>query len=146
VLTLHGEVVAIEPASRHVTVKDPKGETSTLEVRSEKDLEGLKAGDRVVVQYFEGATIGKKKPPEAAPLPSLKDGLVLGGPSGKKHAIVAPVEKVDVAHQEITLKGPDGSLETIMVANPEHLIHIKVGDDVVITHNKALALSLEKER
>jgi hypothetical protein len=54
------------------------------------------------------------------------------------------VESVDAINQEVTLKGPDGSLETIEVTNPEHLRRIKVGDKVVITHAEALALSLEK--
>ena len=30
VLTLHGEVVSVDPANRLVTLKGPKGETSTL--------------------------------------------------------------------------------------------------------------------
>ena len=61
VLTLHGEVVAIDPANRFVTVRDPNGHSLKLEVRSEKDLESRKAGDRVVARYFEGAQIDKKK-------------------------------------------------------------------------------------
>ncbi|MGA7760176.1 MAG: hypothetical protein WCA59_00425, partial [Candidatus Binataceae bacterium] len=55
------------------------------------------------------------------------------------------VERVDAANQEITLKGPDGSLETIMVSNPYYRANIKVGDQVVLTRPQALALSLEKE-
>ena len=66
-----------------------------------------------------------------------------GEPSGKERALSAPVERVDALNQEITLKGPDGSLETIMVSNPEYLGHIKVGDRVVITRPQGLAVSLE---
>ena len=68
-----------------------------------------------------------------------------GGPSGKQHALGASVERVDAMNQEITLKGPDGSLETIMVSNPEYLSHVKVGDRVVIMRPQGLALSLERE-
>jgi len=53
------------------------------------------------------------------------------------------VERVDAANQEITLKRPDGSLETIVVSNPEHLGNVKVGDRLVITRPQALALSPE---
>ena len=53
------------------------------------------------------------------------------------------VERVDAANQEITLKGPDGSLETIVVSDPEHLGNVKVGDRVVVTRPQALALSVE---
>ncbi len=43
------------------------------------------------------------------------------------------------------LKAADGSIETIMVTNPEYLNHIKTGDQVVITRAQALTLSVEKE-
>lgn len=59
--------------------------------------------------------------------------------------IVASVEAIDEVDQEVTLKRPDGSLETLMVTNPEYLERIKVGDEVVITRGQALALSVDKE-
>jgi hypothetical protein len=148
VLTIHGEIVAIDRTNRLVTLNSPTGETSTLEARNEKDLEPLKVGDRVLIRYFEGGQISKNKQREAASPFSLKQGMIagkLGGPSAKKHALVATVEAVDAAEQEITLRGPDGSLETIMVANPEYLRHVKAGDHVGISHAQALALSFEKE-
>jgi len=148
VLTLHGKVIALEPANRRVTLKGPNGEAETLEVRKEKDLDAIKVGDRVVVRYFEGVQIHKKRPGEIIPLPSLKDGIVdaeAGGKAKNKHAVVASVEAVDAGDQEVTLKAPDGSLETIMVANPEYLGRLKRGDQVVITRAQALALSVQKE-
>jgi hypothetical protein len=148
VLTLRGEVVAVDPAKLLVTVKSAEGRYSNLEARREQDLQGLKVGDRITVRYFEGAQIREGSLGETVPKFSLKDGMMgatLGGPSRKKHALVASVEKVDEVNQEVTLKGPDGSLETIMVANPAYLKNIKVGDQVGMTSVQALALSLEKE-
>ena len=148
VLTLHGEIVSIDRGNRIVTLKSPSGETSTLEARNEKDLEPLKVGDYVLIRYFEGAQIGRNKQREAGPTFSLKDGIIagkLGGPSVKEHALILTVEALDAAEQEVTLRGPDGSLETIMVANPGYLRHIKTGDRVGISHAQALALSFEKE-
>jgi hypothetical protein len=145
VLTLRGEVVAIDSANRLVTVGDVNGHSSKLEVRSEKDLDSLTVGDRVVARYVEGAQINKKKLRGAAA--SLNDGMTgsdFGGTASKSQMLVATVENVDAAEQEVTIKGEDGSLETIMVANPKYLRHIKVGDHVVITGAQALALSLEK--
>ena len=70
---------------------------------------------------------------------------MIGAAPGGKRALAVSVERLDVDNQEITLKGPDGSLETIMVSNPESLSNFKVGDRVVITRPQVLALSLEKE-
>jgi hypothetical protein len=148
VLPFQDEIVAVDTTKRLITVKDPKGEVLTLEVRSEEDLAARKEGDRVQVRYFEGAHIGKRERGEAVPVQSLKGGMIgaeAGEPSEKPHALGALVERVDAPNQEITLKGPDGSLETIMVSNPGYLSHIKVGDRIVITDPQGLALSLERE-
>ena len=145
VLTLNGKVVAVDPASLMVTLKGAGGGSSTLQVRSEKELEAVKPGDHVVVRYIEGSEVSKGKVGTA--VPSLTDGIVgaeLGGTS-TKHPLVASVERVDAVDQEITIKGPDGSLETIEVTNPGHLKQIKVGDKIVITHAEALAISIEKQ-
>ena len=75
---------------------------------------------------------------------SLKGGMI-GAASGGKRALAVSVERLDVDNQEITLKGPDGSLETIMVSNPEQLSRVKVGDRIVITRPQGLALSVERE-
>ena len=147
VLTLQGEITAIDPERRLLTLKGPNGEVLTLEARGD-DLAARKVGESVQVRYFEGARIGKGERGEAVPVESLKDGMISaesGGPSAKQPALSASVERVDALNQEVTLKGPDGSFETIMVSNPEYLGHIKVGDRVVLTHPQGLALSLERE-
>ena len=69
----------------------------------------------------------------------------LGRPSGNERILSASVERIDAWNQEITLKGPDGSLETIMVSNPAHLGHVKIGDRVVIRRPQGLALSVERQ-
>ena len=80
VLTFQGEIVAVEPAKRLVTLKGPNGEVLTLEAEKEEDLAARKVGDRVLVRYFEGAQVAKEKPGEAAPVHSLKDGMIAAEP------------------------------------------------------------------
>jgi hypothetical protein len=148
VLTLRGHVVATDPTNRLLTVRGANGNTSTVEAKSENDLEQFKVGDHVTIRYFEGAQIAGENERQAVPASSLKHGMVAGklsGPSRKKRKLVATVEAVDVTDQELTVRAPDGSRETIMVANPEYLTNIKVGDRIGLLHVQALALSLEKE-
>jgi hypothetical protein len=148
VLPFQGEIVAVDPTKRLITLKGSKGEVLILEALSEEDLAARKVSDHVHVRYFEGAQIRKRERGEAVPVQSLKDGMIseeLGEPSGKERALSASVERIDALNQEITLKGLDGSLETIMVSNPEYLSHIKVGDRAVIMHPQGLALSIERE-
>lgn len=148
VLRFQGEIVAVEPAKRLVTLKGSNGKLLTLEVEREQDLTARKVGERVLVRYFEGARIGTREARKAVPVHSLKNGMIAaepGVPSGMQRGLVMSVERVDAANEEITLKGRDGSLETIMVSNPEYLNNVKVGDRVVITRPQALAVSVESE-
>lgn len=118
VLTLRGKLMAVDPANRLVTIKDSKGKRSTLQVRSENDIESLKVGDGVMVRYFEGAQI-RERPAQAGQVASLHEGIIGAEPSGrskKEHALVMSVQSVDAMDQEITLKAADGSIETIMVS------------------------------
>ena len=144
-LTLKGEVVTVDPANLLVAMKQENGNVSTIEVRTTGELEGIKPGDRVSVQYFEGGQIGKPEGSEASTLASLRDGLLAAIGSPMKHHLVGSVERVDTYSQEVTLKGSDGSLQTIEITNPEDLENVKAGDTVVITNAQALALSLTKE-
>ena len=145
VLTQKGQVVTVDPANLLVAIKHENGNVSTMEVRSTGELEGIKPGDRVSVQYFEGGQIGKPQGSETPAVASLRDGLLAATGTAMKHHLVGSVERVDTYSQEVTLKGSDGSLQTIEITNPEDLENVKAGDTVVITNAQALALSLTKE-
>ena len=152
VLTTHGEIVSVDRTSRLVTIKGPNGHTFSLEARNEKNLDAISTGDRVVVRYIEGIQIRKKKPGEVLPVATLKEGIAANLPGerrgtefSRKRTLVASVEAIDEPEQEVTLRGPGGGLETVMVENPEALEGIAVGDQIVITHSQALALTLDKE-
>ena len=145
VLTLKGEVATVDPANLLVAIKQQNGNVVTMEVRSTDELEGIKPGDRVSVQFFEGGQIGKPEGSEAPTVASLRDGLIAAIGTPMKHHLVGSIERVDLYSQEVTLKGSDGSLQTIEVINPEDLENVKAGDAVVITNAQALALSLTKE-
>ena len=145
VLTLKGGVVTVDPANLLVAIKHENGNVSTIEVRSTGELEGIKPGDQVSVQYFEGGQIGKPQGSETPAVASLREGLLAATGTAMKHHLVGSVERVDTYSQEVTLKGSDGSLQTIEITNPEDLENVKAGDMVVITNAQALALSLTKE-
>lgn len=152
VLTVHCQVVSVDPASRLLTVKGSNGAKIRLEVRDAKKLEGIRAGDRLLVRYIEAVRIRKGTPDRAMPAVSLKAGVLeaqpdrpQGGGVSRELTLVATVEAVDELDQEITLRGPDGSLETVMVEDPEYLKSLKAGDRIEFTHSQALALSVERE-
>ncbi len=53
----------------------------------------------------------------------------------------ATVEAIDLAKREVTLKGPKGNVETVVVdERVKNLPQVKVGDQVVVKYYEALAL------
>ncbi len=59
--------------------------------------------------------------------------------------LIATVEAIDAAVRKLTLRGPQGTVQTLRVGDEiRNLPQVKVGDRVVVTYAKALALQLKK--
>jgi len=152
VLTAHGKIASIERERRLVTINWENGARAAIEVRDPKNLDAVKVGDHVKLDYIEGVAIRKMKAGEKLPLISFKQGLIGAQPgeaprkgAHRRLEFVASVARIDPANQEVTLKGPDGSEETVMVENPETLNRVKVGDQIVITLSQGMALSIVRD-
>ena len=76
VLTLQGEIVAVDPAKRFIIVKGQDEKLLTLEVEKDQDLAARKVDERVLVRYIEGGLIGKRVAGKAVPVDSLKNGMI----------------------------------------------------------------------
>ena len=112
----------------------------------------LSVGTGVVVRYYEVVTVRKKKAGESLPALSVSGGVVTAKAGGVPGAVaeehlkaVVSVVQVDKANGTVTIKGADGSVETVKANNPKVLSHLKAGDDLVITASRATAISLDKE-
>ena len=55
------------------------------------------------------------------------------------------VDAIDEAHGTVTVKAADASTETVKARNPQNLRRLKVGDELVISIYRAIAISLAKE-
>lgn len=152
VLTIHGTVTAVDKAEKLVTIQVPDGRKYTLKVDNPYNLDAANVGVGVVVRYYEVVSVRKKKPGESLPSLSVTGGVVtakaggLPGAVAEEHlkAVVSVVE-VDSASGTVTIKGADGSIETVKANNPKILSHLRAGDDLVITASRATGISLDKE-
>ncbi|MCX5734360.1 MAG: hypothetical protein NTW68_08555 [candidate division NC10 bacterium] len=60
--------------------------------------------------------------------------------------ITASVEAIDYAKRTVSLKGPQGDIRIIKVGpNVERFDQVKQGDQVVVRHTEALAISVQKQ-
>jgi Cu/Ag efflux protein CusF len=143
-------ITKIDPATREVTLKGPKGREVTLLLGPEvKNFSQMKVGDSVNAEYVEALTLELKKGGKAvvgrteqAGAMAAKPGERPGAIAGRQLTIIADVTAVDPATQMVTLKGPKQTVD-LKVADPEQFKLIKVGDQVEANYTEALAIAVE---
>jgi ribosomal protein L6P/L9E len=146
-------VEAIDPATRQITLKGPKGNLNTVTAGPDvRNFDQIKVGDTVVARYLQALT-----------LTLMKDGKELRGsvetpgaarsaagerPAGvvaKQTEVTANVVAVDAKTQTVTLKGPKQTVE-LKVPDAGQFKLIKVGDQIKAVYTEALALSVEPSK
>ncbi len=143
-------VMAIDPASRMLTLKGPRG--NIFEVVAGEDvkrLDQIKVGDKLDLTYVEAIAFELKKVHgkirERRELSDTAATQIDGKPSGaigKRIIVVADVIGVDHAKQTITLRGPKHTM-TIKASEPKYLKDVKAGDQVEVTYVQAVAVQLD---
>jgi hypothetical protein len=148
---LSAQVVALDKASRTITLKGPKGNVVDVVAGDEvKNFDQIKLGDFVVARYAESLTLELKKTKVKAGEPTVTEAAVRAKPGerpagavGREVTAIADVIGVDPKKSTITLKGPRGNVVTLNVQNPDQFKVVKMGDQVEVTYTEALALSVE---
>jgi hypothetical protein len=148
------KVEAIDMAAREVTLVGPKGKTVVFEAGPEvRNLDQLKVGDKVTVEYYEGVAAEIKAPSASTKEVKLTDAAVRAAPGQRPNggvgtAIKATVEieHVDALRNVVQFKGPRGKTRTVNVVKPEFramLKNLKVGDKVELTFFEAMAVTVK---
>jgi hypothetical protein len=152
VITVHGKIAEVDKAEKQVVLEGPKGQKVTLKVNNPYNLNAAKVGEPVVTRFYEVVTIRKKKPGEVIPSASLKEGISTAKPGGvpgavaqQQASVLVSVSAIDEANGTVTIKAPDGTVEKVKARDPKNLKQLKVGDDLVVTLDRAIAISLDKE-
>jgi ribosomal protein S17 len=73
-----------------------------------------------------------------------KPGETPAGAVGQQVTATVTVTAIDKAAKTVTVKGADGTTETVKARDPKNLDALKVGDLVEITYTRALAIALDK--
>jgi hypothetical protein len=148
---ISAQVVAIDKATRTVTLKGPQGKVVDIVAGDEvKNFDQIKLGDLVVARYAQSLTLELRKTKVKAGEPTVTEGAARAKP-GERPAVagarevtaIADVIGVDPKKSTITLKGPRGNVVTLNVQNPDQFKVVKKGDQVEVTYTEALALSVE---
>jgi hypothetical protein len=152
VIVIHGQIVAVDQDKKLVTLQGPNGKQVTVHVYNPYNLAAAKPGERFVAKFYEIATIQKLPAGESPPTLSLTQGIVSAAPGqtpgaafGSQLQIVVTVDAIDKTDKAISIKGPDGVVEVVDVANPEALDQVQVGEQIVVTLTDAVVVALDKE-
>jgi hypothetical protein len=152
VITVHGKIVKVDRAHKLVTLQGPAGNRVTVVVQNPDNLKAAKVGEPFAARFYEVVVIRKKKPGENIPAASLSEGVWTanpGGVPGGSRAILiripVTVDAIDEANGTVTVKAADGSTETVKPKNPQTLKRVKVGDELVVSFYRGIAISLRPE-
>ena len=151
-VTVRGKIVEVNKVEKLVTIEGTGGRRLYLKIENSYNLEAAKVGEPVVARFYEVVTIRKKKPDETVRSASLKEGIATANPgeapgavAGQQASVLVTVVAIDEVNGTVTVKGPDGTVEKVKARDPGNLKHLKVGDELVVTLARAVAISLEKE-
>lgn len=148
VTSMTATVEKIDLKKRMVTVRGSEGDVRKVHVGKEVvNLPQVRVGDKVAVDYYESFAVRMAKPGE------VRDevrGMVGRAKPGEKPeyveesetTVTATILDLDKAREAVTLKGSDGDVVVVQVADPANLDKVKVGDTIVITYTEALAIAV----
>jgi len=143
-------VQAIDYSTHMVTLKGQSGTPVTFAVdKRVRNLERVKAGDRVRAQYYESVAIHVRDPDAtgddvATAAADFGDWTEApDGSFGRETTITAVVEQVDRKNGTVALRGPAGNVHAFRVRNRRNLDNVNIGDEVVATHREALAVAID---
>jgi preprotein translocase subunit YajC len=147
-------VEAIDPATRIVTLKGPKGKIFDVHADEKvRNFAQVKIGDKVHVKFYQSVAVSVMAPGKAPggiqetatvekAKPGEKPGVVVDG----QYTVTAKVETIDAKKKSVTLKGPAGKTLDVVVKDPKNLENVKVGDEVVITVTEARAVFVDSAK
>ncbi|RKE36550.1 hypothetical protein B0G76_2750 [Paraburkholderia sp. BL23I1N1] len=145
--TVIATVIAIDSATRTVTLKDRNGRVEKLDADEEvRNFDQLKVGDVVTTEYREARSLsltktsGPRSARERQILQPAASGTKPGGTISREVTVVGDVVAVDAQGTHLTIKGPQGTVDVLV--DPEQLKNIREGDQVEIVHTEAVAISV----
>ena len=147
-VTIKATIEAIDSTNRIVTLKGPKGDVMSLPVDEDVvRFDQMKVGDKVTAEYFESVAYEIEATGAKTPTGDAVAAAPIAGSKPAGAAIAMTVDKVtiqaiDPVTPAVTVKTADGNVLSFRVRHKQNLKGVKVGDVVVVTHTKALMISV----
>jgi Cu/Ag efflux protein CusF len=147
-LTATGTVTAVDAGARRLSLKGTRGAASYRVDPKVQNLDAVKVGDRVKIDYVAALVLTLKRggadaqaaaEREAHERASSAPGAVVATGT----SVTGKVLAVDRAKQTVRLKGPEGRVTDFRVQDAADLVGVKAGDQVAVVLNEAVVVGLE---
>jgi hypothetical protein len=152
VTSVQGRIVYVDQVNKLVTLRAADGKQVILHVINPYSLEVAKPGEPFTARFYEVASVGRLVPGETPGAESLTEGIVNaapdetpGAPYGSQYQFAVTVTAVDRNNKTVSIKGLDGAIEVVSVANPQDLGQVQVEEQIVITLIDVVAVALDRE-
>ena len=148
-ITVEGTIETVDHAKRTVNIKTADGKFVALDVPAgAKRFDEVKVGDKVKGVYNNNVMVRLKAPGEApvntsASATTAGEQAMPGGTAALVRTITAKIESIDKADSSITFVGPNGWKYQRRVVDPTVFDKVKVGDQVDITWNTDVTITME---
>lgn len=146
-----GVVEAVNVENRIATVRSlARDDVMVMEVGPEvRNLAQVEQGDRVVVEYAEAVAVDLKKggglertKQMAEARERARPGDKPAGGIGRSLVVVADIVGIDPDEPSVSLQGPDVGTLRVILTDPDLLQGVEIGDQVVLTYQRAIAISV----
>jgi hypothetical protein len=141
------DVIAVDQATRKVTLKSSDGQTTIVTAGPEiKNLAQVKAGDKVRTQYSQALTLvlkkggGMRSKTESSDSSAAAPGQKPAAAVMREVHFVADITQLDAKTGAVTLKGPEGRTLDVKLKDPSVLEGYAAGDQVEGTFLQVLAI------
>jgi len=142
----------IDTKKRELSLRDDEGNRFMVQVPEDvTTFDKLKKGDKIDLDYYQSVALSLKKPMKGE-APSAGEEVATGSapnlPGGmvaRRITATATVQKVDVAANKVTIKAPNGKMDTINVSDPglqSQLSNLKKGDRIKASYTEAMAITV----
>ncbi len=154
-----GVVETVDPQSRELLLRGSSGAQSgallSMVVSPRvQNLDRIRPNDRVTVRYYQAVAANIVSPTSGTSAPSevmtaQRAPRTAERPGGEVTRVVSgrvTVTAVEPATNSLTFRRPDGRLRTVVARRPDaqsFIRRLSVGDQVDITYEEALAISIE---
>lgn len=147
-----GTVVAIDVASRKMTIKNAEGVFEVLTIPPQvKRIAAIKVGDKVSITETEAVLVDVEKGRDAGSMGAIGKTTVEPEPGAKpagtiveKLKLYGKVVSVDRAGSKVTVRGPNQTV-TLKVQDRAILDDLKPGDGVIATYVRAITGKVTKQ-